>query len=134
MQQKEKRITVVKVEPGKPAEMCQLENTLEGLQAAIASEDGIYKCIDLLCIEEGVCLLLNDEGKLIQMPPNRRLGDYDIICGTFYVVGSNDETGDLCSLTDQQMEKYLETYKEPEDIDPSEVTIEFKFIPFNFMF
>ena len=53
------------------------------------------------------------EGKLLGLPMNRALTDesgvpYDIVCGTFFVVGIGDE--DFTSLTEQQIEKYRKKY------------------------
>ena len=57
--------------------------------------------------------VLNEEGKLLSLPMNRALTDesgvpYDIVCGTFFVVGIGDE--DFTSLTEQQIEKYRKKY------------------------
>lgn len=64
----------------------------------------------LCCSPHKVC---NDEGKLLGLPMNRALTDesgvpYDIVCGTFFVVGIGDE--DFTSLTEQQIEKYRNKY------------------------
>lgn len=81
---KEKEIRVLMVEPYKyPKEMI-LRNELESLQEAV---DGR---VDIIGLDDNVCILLNDEGKLIGLEGNRSLGD-DIIAGTFYVCGSDDE-------------------------------------------
>lgn len=57
--------------------------------------------------------IVNEEGKMLGLPMNRALTDesgvpYDIVCGTFFVVGIGDE--DFTSLTEQQIEKYREKY------------------------
>ena len=75
---KEKEIRVLMVEPYKyPKEMI-LRNELESLQEAV---DGR---VDIIGLDDNVCILLNDEGKLIGLEVNRSLGD-NIIAGTFYV-------------------------------------------------
>ena len=67
--------------------------------------------LTILCGEpHKVC---HGEGKLLGLPMNRALTDesgvpYDIVCGTFFVVGIGDE--DFTSLTEQQIEKYREKY------------------------
>ena len=67
--------------------------------------------LQTLCGEQhNVC---HGEGKLLGLPMNRALTDesgvpYDIVCGTFFVVGIGDE--DFTSLTEQQIEKYREKY------------------------
>lgn len=110
---KENKIRVLKVEPSKHPEEFMLENALEAMQEAV----GGY--IDIVSLEGGVCILLNDEGKLIGLEGNRRIGN-DIIVGNFYVCGSNDE-GDLVSLTDEEMEKYMDMFYEPEQFTQEEI-------------
>ena len=64
-------------------------------------------------IDDGICILLNDAGKLIGLEGNRRVGD-DV--GNFYVCGSSED-GELVSLSDAQMESYKERFWEPEEIE-----------------
>jgi hypothetical protein len=72
----------------------------------------------LVGVEEGVDLLLNDEGKLIGFEPNRRFGQ-DVLVGDFYVVGTDGEN--LASLPQDKVEKYKALFAEPEDISAEEV-------------
>ena len=63
--------------------------------------------------EDTVALICNDEGKLLNLPYNRFLYDdqkqpYDVICGTFFVVGLGEE--DFKSLTIQQIRTYSDMY------------------------
>ena len=62
-----------------------------------------HHLIQLVGVEEGVDLLLNDEGKLIGFEPDRRFGQ-DVLVGDFYVVGTDGEN--LASLPQDKMEKY----------------------------
>ncbi len=64
-----------------------------------------------------VGLVCNDEGKLIGLELNRDLRDehgeiYDIMAGTFLVVGLGEES--FTSLTPEQVQKYTEHFKQPE--------------------
>ena len=88
--------------------------------------------IDIVGLEDNICILLNDEGKLLGMEGSRRIGD-DIIAGTFYVCGSNEE-GELVSLTDVEMERYSEMFWEPEEITQEEIeaTCRIEFYPLDF--
>ena len=70
-------------------------------------------------IEDQVCILCNEEAKLLGMEGNCRLGN-DIITGVFYVVGENGR-GDLISLTEKQMEKYRKRFWKPEYFTPTEI-------------
>jgi len=64
-----------------------------------------------------VALVCNDEGKLIGLDLNRGLRDengeiYDIVAGTFLVVGLGEE--DFASLSPELIQKYTEQFKTPE--------------------
>ena len=62
---KEKEITVLKVSPHKKPEVVTLKNELSALQEAVSSGVKDYHhLIQLVGAEEGVDLLLNDEGNL----------------------------------------------------------------------
>lgn len=111
---KERKIKVLRVQPNLPPDVIYLDNNLHSLQAAV---EGL---IDIISLEKGVCLLLNEEGKLIGLGPNRRLGN-DILVGVFYVVGSDDSSGNLISLSDEQISRYTKRFFLPETITPEEV-------------
>jgi hypothetical protein len=118
---KEKTIKVLKVEPYGYPEIMMLGNDLTSMQNAV---DGL---IEFVYLYDSIGLLINEEGKLISMTPNRRLGN-DIFVGTFYVVGFKKD-GDCRSLTDNEVVTYEKMFHEPEVIDPREVekTIKFEF-------
>jgi len=46
--------------------------------------------------------------------------DNDIIANTFLICGRNDE-GEMSSLTEEQIERYAESFKEPEYYTAEEV-------------
>ena len=132
LKMKRKEITVLKVEPLKKPTVCKLTNELEELQKAVsigADYTGLIEIIEIgdeLGYDgENVCLLCNEEGKLINLPPNRRVG-MDIICGVFYITGQNKH-GDLDSLSDKAMKYYANHFKKVELINPEEVQGVFKF-------
>ena len=116
-------IKVVKVEPHKNPTLTTIKTKLENLQEAIG---GLIEIID---IEDDVCILCNEEGKLIGLEGNRKIGD-DILVGTFYICGSNAE-GELTSLTESQINKYINFFWEPPTFTQGEIenSIVFKFIP-----
>ena len=95
---KEKEIKVLRVKPHEHPEVYMLKNTLEAMQEAV----GGY--IDIVGLDDNVCILLNDEGKLIGLEGNRRIGS-DIIVGDFFVCGS-DEEGNLTSLSEEALDTY----------------------------
>lgn len=116
---KEKTIKVLMVEPGKHPKEVMLDNNLDALQKAVSigcEEQGL---IEIIGLEDGICLLCNEEGKLLQSEGNRRLGD-DIITGVFYILGEDGE-GELTSLPQETMERYKERFWAPEQYTQSEV-------------
>lgn len=105
-------ITVLKIAPHKAPEEIEIINSLEALQAAVS---GNIEVAYPFC--DNVGLVMNEEGKISSLPLNRALhtedGEmYDIVAGTFLVVGLGEE--DFCSLSDQQLRTYKEMFHTPE--------------------
>ena len=125
---KEKEITVVKVEPMKNPVIATLTNDLDSLQKAVSIGADYQGLIEFVYLEDNVSILCNEEGKLIALEPNRRLGE-DILCGVFYLV-AEDKNGNLKSLTHAQQDKYLRMFWDPDIIsnDSIDKTIFAKFI------
>ncbi|BAE86427.1 hypothetical protein DSY4638 [Desulfitobacterium hafniense Y51] len=86
---------------------------MEGLQKAV----GGY--IETVYLDDYVVLVCNEEGKLIGLPGNRSLGN-DIIAGTFFVVGSNDD-GDFVSLTEDKIRQYSDRFQKTETFTQEQV-------------
>lgn len=116
---KEKTIKVLKVEPKKLPEVCELVNELDALQKAVSIGADYQGLIEILYINEMICILCNEEGKLIGLEPNRRIRN-DILCGVFYVTGQ-DEEGNLTSLSDDDLETFKSVFEVIENISPDEV-------------
>ena len=117
---KKREITVLMVEPRKAPVVTSLTNNLDSLQKAVSIGADYQGLIEIIGIEENVALLCNEEGKLIGLEGNRRIGR-DIITGVFYVVGVNDE-GDLASLPQEKIQQYTERFREPEYYTQADVT------------
>ena len=83
---KEQHIKALKIAPMERPEICYLENKLESLQKAVSIGAEYVELIEIIDLDERTCIVCNEEGKLINLMPNRRLGD-DIICGVSYIVG-----------------------------------------------
>lgn len=109
---KQKEIKVLMVEPGKHPKESMLQNDLDSLQKAVSIGSDHQGLIEIIGIDDRVCILCNEEGKLIGLEGNRRVGN-DIIAGVFYVVGE-DGRGNLVSLPDDEIEKYRKLFWEPE--------------------
>ena len=105
---------ILKVEPGQVPYEKDIPNTLESIQAEVGG--GLFQP---LYVGEGIVLCCNEEGKLNGMEPNRWLGDEDIICGPFFLVGDDGE-GDFISLTDKQIAACMDVFGEPQQFTGEE--------------
>ena len=115
---KEKIIKVLKVAPKEKPEVVELSNDLDSLQKAVSIGMDSQGLIEIIELDTQTCILCNEEGKILNLEPNRRLGQ-DVLCGVFYVTGQNKH-GDLASLSSANIEKYSKRFAEPEDILESE--------------
>ena len=109
---KEQFVTVVQVSPRERPVKASIKNDLASMQKAVGGLIEVFRWKDFLV----VC---NDEGKLIGMEGNRRLGNGTIIAGPFFVVGLTED--DFRSLTDEEVVKYMNQFAEPEQIAQEEV-------------
>lgn len=103
-------MAVVKVEPGKKAQLVKIKNSLEGMQAVVG---GLIQAISPF--DDEVVLVCNEEGKMLGLPLNRTLqGTGDIICGTFFICGAPADAEEFDSLTKEQLVKYYKMFEFPE--------------------
>lgn len=113
---KEKTLKVLVVRPYEYPVVEEIEDKLEALQKIVEGY------IQLVCPwKDKVGLVCNEEGKIMGMDLNRELKDedgnkYDIIAGTFFICGRKGSK--FCSLTDEQIEKYTEIFREPFEDSP----------------
>lgn len=114
-----KEIKVLMIEPGKHPVVTVLNNDLDSLQKAVSIGADYQGLIEIIGIGNGDCILCNEEGKLIGLEGNRRVGS-DIIAGVFYIM-SEGEDGDLVSLTEEKIKYYTEKFWEPEVFDSTEI-------------
>ena len=100
----QEQIRVLRFQPGKAPEEVTISNTLEAFQSAV----GGY--IEALGLDGGAVLVCNEEGKLMGLSANRRVGG-DTITGTFLIAGSAD--GEFCSLSDEDTAHYAQEFAQP---------------------
>ena len=115
---KQQVIEVLMVEPGREPRIVRLDNSLESLQTAVSIGADYRGLIEIISLSDEVCILCNEEGKLIGLEPNRRLWS-DVLCGVFYVTGQ-DKEGNLCSLSAKDREHYKKYFAIPESITKEE--------------
>ena len=106
------KMTVLVVEPRKEPYVKEIDPGLYALQAEVGGDIGAA-----YPFRDPVALVCNDEGKLIGLELNRGLRDengelYDIMAGTFLVVGLGEE--DFASLSPELAQKYMEHFRQPE--------------------
>ena len=82
--------------------------------------------------DDEVCVVGNDEAKLIGMKGNRHIGE-SIYAGPILIVG-DDGSEDFAELTKEQADKYMEMFAEPEQISDEEVKSDMgiSFLGFNY--
>ena len=114
-----KELTVLMVEPGKHPRVTTLKDDLDSLQKAVSIGADYQGLIEFVSLRNGDCIMCNEEGKLIGLEGNRRLGD-DILVGVFYILSENED-GELISLTDRKIKRYTEAFWEPETFDCVEI-------------
>lgn len=122
---KENKIKVLLVEPGLPPAVKEIGNDLASLQAEVG---GLIECISF---PNGCVVVCNEEAKLAEMPPNRRLGA-DIICGPFFVCDTT-RSGEFCSLSKSKIAEYSQLFSEVPAFSGEEPELEprMTFIGFN---
>ncbi len=109
----EKTIRVVYCEPGKYARVTEIGTGLRNLQQAVGGLIETYYGLD----DPNCCIVCNDEGKINGMRPNRGINGEDgqlieVIFGPFFICDCSTE--EFKSLSDKQIEKYMEQFNNPE--------------------
>ena len=97
MEQNENTLTVLEIVPGQYPKQVEIDPDLKSLQQAVGGNIGAS-----YPFSDPVAIVYNDEGKLMGLPLNRALRDgsgeaYDVVAGTFLVVGLGEE--DFASLS-----------------------------------
>lgn len=111
MEQQEK-LTVLLIEPECYPKVIEIDPGLEPLQKAVGGWiEAIYPW------EDNAAIVLNEEGKINQLPLNRSLRTedgviYDITAGNMLIVGLGKE--DFSSLTKDQLARYEKLFHQPE--------------------
>ena len=101
------------VEPNKEPYEFLLDNKLEAMQKIVGGN------IEVVNLDQNTALVCNEEGKLDGLEGNRRVA-HDVIAGTFFIVGDNNE-GEFISLTDEQISNYHKRFKDSEEITSEKV-------------
>lgn len=110
---KQESLTILLVRPGMYPEIKTIPHTLDSLQQQVGGLiEAVYPWPD-----RRICLVCNDEGKLMSLPLNRVIPEIDdAIAGDFFLCGlrDTDEGGDFCSLSEKEIKEFEEKYHSPE--------------------
>ena len=77
---------ILLLEPGKVAREAEIDGSLESMQETVG---GLITAAYIF--SEPVVVVANDEGLLMGLPLNRKLDDYTIIAGTFFLCGLGED-------------------------------------------
>lgn len=105
-------LKVVLLEPGKEACVTKIGSGLASMQRAVG---GLIEA--LYPFEEQVCIVCNEEGKLLGLPLNRAVyadtGEMvDIIAGTAFICDCSGSS--FGSLSGEQLARYRELFRYPQ--------------------
>ncbi len=123
---KQEMIKILKIEVGKEPFVKEIPNELEALQSEVG---GLIQPVELGL---GAIAIVNEEGKLNGSQPNRWLGDYDIICGDFFICGDAGEN--FGSLSDEQITALTDQFKDVPEFTGEEQELEPQAFVFGFDF
>ncbi len=108
---KNSKIKVLVIEPLNTPKVEEIDPSLESYQEIVG---GYIEAVYPWDGDElgNVALVCNEEGKYNGCIPNRRLEDYDVIFGTFFIIGLSED--DFCGLTQEQIDYYTDKFRNPE--------------------
>ena len=105
---KEAKIKVLALLPMELPKEVELDNTLEAMQNFVG---GLIECIPLTDTGSEITLVCNDEGKLLNLTPNRLIWNgADYLAGPGFIAGTDGE-GNLTSLPQSAMDFYKEKFR-----------------------
>ncbi len=105
------KIKVVLVKPMERPIITEIDKSLKSLQSIVEGRiEAVYP------FEEMVAVVCNEEGKINGLPLNRALMDgneiTDIVAGNFFICDASGD--DFDSLNDEQLNRYAQIFKYPE--------------------
>jgi hypothetical protein len=101
-------IQIVVVEPGDLPYKKTIKNDYLEFQKIVG---GYYENVTIGRSKTGgsFAIHLNEEGKLIGLPFNRKIIGFDILVGTFFITAFNKQ-GDNISLTDKEADAFIRRF------------------------
>lgn len=102
---KKEKLKILLKKVGREPEVKFIDNTLKAKQKLVGG------LIEVLDFEDDTLIVCNEEGKILNLPPNT-LFDMDYIAGDYFVVGNDFENASFKSLTDEQIKNITTTINE----------------------
>ena len=108
-------VEVLIVRPGEVPEKAIINKNLAAFQRVCNGNiEAVY------FFDDPIAIICNEEGKLQGMKLNRALKDrnnnvIDVIAGTFFIMGLDNDNCDFASLTPELSEKYEQIFHNPEN-------------------
>ena len=105
---------VIMMEPSKKAEVKEIDGSLSNMQ------DIVGGWIELFCPfeHENVGVIVNEEGKILNLPANRAVVKenkiIDILAGPAFIVNLDSDEEDFQSLTDEQVNRLMRNITDTE--------------------
>jgi hypothetical protein len=93
---------VLKKTPGNPAQIVEIDNSLEAMQKVVG---GYIQSVPLF---DGIFLICNEEGKLGGLPHNFILNSADEVVGTAFFAGDAGE--DFAAISDVEIAKVCDYF------------------------
>ena len=109
------KLSVLLIQPGKAPRMVEIPDTLDAMQELVGGYIEEYMPFD-----DEVAIIVNEEGKLNGLPPNRAIFTEDgkqiadVLVGDFFIVKAPVDAEKYMSLPKDMAEKYAEKFKYPE--------------------
>ena len=109
------KLSVLLIQPGKAPRMVEIPDTLDAMQELVGGYIEEYMPFD-----DEVAIIVNEEGKLNGLPPNRAIFTEDgkqiadVLVGDFFIVKSPVDSDKYQSLPKDLAKKYAEKFKYPE--------------------
>lgn len=117
--QEMKGLRTVMIQSGCPPVETRIQDGREKLQRAVSGQ-GEQAFFEITYpFDDNAVILGNEEAKLKHMAGTRRI-EGSIYAGPLYILGDNGQ-GEFIDLTQEQVDKYLERFADPEYISDEEV-------------
>lgn len=98
LEEKQKMLKVLLKKVGQKPQVIEIPDTLEAKQNIVG---GLIEIVQY----DDIVLVCNEEGKLLNMPPNL-IFEFDYIAGDCFLMGENLDTGEWRSLSQLEIDRY----------------------------